>query len=243
VALAVARIGAEARRPVASLSATPARIALSVGETTGVELSNRGPAPIVVSAATSALALDLRGRPVVVARRRRLARDAARWLTVRPSRLTIAPRATAAVEVVAQPPAEAEPGDHHAVILFATHPSVTGSVAVQMRVGVRTVVHVAGPVVRDVSVRTLRVRRRGKARLLEIGITNRGNVTETLARGELRLTILARGRVVARLRTARRELLPRSRATLTAVYRGGRVGRVRVRAELRGRVRVFRVRL
>ena len=235
---------AEARgRPVASLSAMPSRIELSGAATTRIELANRGPAPVVVSAETSTLALDLRGRPMLIARRRGLTRDAARWLTVQPRRMTIPPRTTVTTEVVAEPPRNAEPGDHHAVILFTTRAAVSGTVAVQMRVGVRTVVRVAGPVVRDLAVRALRVRRRTTARVLELEVTNRGNVTETLARGQLRLTILARRRVVARLRTARREVLPHSGATLTAVYRGGHVGRALVRVELRDRVRVFRVRL
>jgi len=56
--------------------------------------------------------------------------------------------------------------------------------------------------------------------VLEVSVVNRGNVTERLGRDRVRLTLRRRGRVIARLRPAPREIFPRSRAIETFRYRG-----------------------
>ena len=62
--------------------------------------------------------------------------ERARWLTVRPSRIGLAPGASASITVAARVPRRAEPGDHDALVLLTTRPRDAGGVAVRMRVGV-----------------------------------------------------------------------------------------------------------
>jgi hypothetical protein len=64
--------------------------------------------------------------------------------------------------------------------------------------------------------------RRGpsRVRLLELLVLNRGNVTETLERGRLEISLLRGGHVRAQLVARTRELRPRSRGLLQLTYRG-----------------------
>jgi hypothetical protein len=94
------------------------------------------------------------------------------------------------------------------------------------------------------------VRRAGRFRLLEPALANLGNVTETLQRGRLHVTLRRGSRVVARLLAASRELLPRTAGLAQVRYRGRVRGRVtaRVRVDAAGPGgsvwrRTFRIRL
>jgi hypothetical protein len=161
-------------------------------------------------------------------------------LTVRPSELSIAAGGRAVLEVAARIPARARPGDHHALLLLATRPSRLGGVGVRMRLGVRISVRVPGKVVRRVAVRDLRVRRNGRARSLDVTVANLGDVIETSG---VTIVLSGRGRV-ERVHAELREVLPRTRAILTARYVGVLRGRVLCRVELDGVPRrTFRLRL
>lgn len=220
---------------VAALSASPERVVLAGSAAAPLELTNHGAAPLVVEARPGGVILDVRGRPRLVSRP-----GAARWLSVRPRAISLAPGATARVAVAASPPRRAEPGDHHAVVLFTTRPVRGGRVAVRMRLGVRVVVRVPGRIVRRLELQGLHVRRRG---MLDVSVANRGNVTERLG---LTVTLLRRGRRVALLRAAAREVLPRTRALVGLRHPKRLRGRVTALVELRGPVlvrRVFQLRL
>lgn len=220
---------------VAALSASPERVTLTGGAAASLELTNHGAAPLVVEARPGGVVLDVRGRPRLVARP-----GAARWLSIRPRLVSLAPGATARVAVAASPPRRAEPGDHHAVVLLTTRPVRGARVAVRMRLGVRVVVRVPGRIVRRLEVRGVRVRRSG---ILDVSVANRGNVTERL---RLTVTLLRRGRRIAVLRAAARELLPRARAVLGLRYPSSLRGRVTALVELRGPTpvrRAFQLRL
>jgi hypothetical protein len=231
-------------RPVASLSASPARVALAGAERTTVTLRNFGPSRLMVKAAAGGVKLDTRGRPKLLGRAGGRARNAATWLVVRPRALAIAPGGAAVIEVASRIPRSAQPGDHHAVVLFATRTVPSRGVAVRMRLGIRVVVRAPGRIVRQLVVRELRVRRARRSRVLEVVLANRGNATETLPRGRVTVTLRARGRTVARLRVGPREVLPRSKAILVARYVGRVRGVVFARVEVSGaRTRIFRVRL
>lgn len=236
--------GALARgRPIASLSASPARVALNGSEGAAVALRNFGSSPLTVAASLGELVVDLRGRPAL---RRRAGgkRSAARWLTVRPRDVVVRPGATAVVEVAARLPSRASPGDHHAAVLFTTRAPRRDAVAVRMRLAVRVVVRAPGRVVRRLLVQGVRVRRVARARVLDVRLANRGNVTETIPRGRLVVTLVARGREVARLRAGPRELLPGGGAIVAVRYAGMARGVVVARVSLEGaRMRAFRVRL
>jgi hypothetical protein len=95
--------------------------------------------------------------------------------------------------------------------------------------------------------RTLTVARRGRERLLELRLVNRGNVTEELGGDSVRLSLLRGGRVLATLRPRPREILPHSAGIAVFAYggraRGPVVARLRLRTPLRGSVRQFHLRL
>ena len=219
--------------PVAALTASPAHVALAGGRSTVIRVTNAGARAVVVDAARAGFVLGARGRPRVAAAER-----ATRWLALRPSRLVLAPHASAFVRVSVEPPAGAPPGDHAALVLLTTRPAVSGAVAVRVRIGVTVVVRIAGRVVHRLVVSSVRVRRG----VLRVVLANRGNVVER-KRVDL---VLARGRTaVARLRSGVRELLPHATAIVELRYRGALRGRVTARVVLGGRpgARSFHVRL
>ncbi len=229
--------GTGRERPLASLSASPTRIALSGSSRASVTLTNYGATRAQVSVGRGSFTLDLRGRPAIG---RPGARSAQSWLTFRPSALSIAPGGRAELEVAARVPARARPGDHHALLLLVTRPSRVGGVGVRMRLGVRVAVRAPGKVVRRVAVRGLRVRRSGRARGLDVTLENLGDLIETRA---VDVVLSARGRV-DRVHAETREVLPRTRAILTARYVGQLRGRVLARVEVDGVARrSFRLRL
>lgn len=145
------------------------------------------------------------------------------------------------------PPRRAAPGDHPALVLLTTRPVGVRHVRVRLRVGVVVVLRVRGRVVRRLDARSLSVERQGTARLLELRIVNRGNVTEELGGNGLRLSLSRKGRVLATLRPRRGELLPHSPGIAVFRYRGAVSGpvmaRIRFRAPLRGPARSFHLRL
>ena len=109
-----------------------------------------------------------------------------------------------------------------------------------MRLGVRVAVRVPGKVVRRVVVRGLRVRRRGRSRSIEVTVANVGDLIETSA---VTVVLSGRGRV-ERVHAELREVLPRTRAILTARYAGRLRGLVLARVEVDGIARrSFRLRL
>jgi hypothetical protein len=229
--------GTSRERPLASLSASPTRIALSGSSRASVTLTNFGASRTQVSLGRGSFTLDLRGRPAVG---RAGPRSAESWLTLRPSVLSIAPGRKAVLEVAARVPARARPGDHSALVLLVTRPSRLGGVGVRMRLGVRVAVRVPGRVVRRVTVRGLRVRRSGRSRSLDVTVANLGDLIETSA---VTVVLVSRGRV-ERVHAELREVLPRTRAILTARYAGRLRGLVLARVEVDGIARRrFRLRL
>jgi hypothetical protein len=242
VTLAVLAAALLAAPPVVSLSASPARLSLAARDSVPIALHNFGRWPVHVTASTGGFVLDLRGRPAIASPAAR--RSAASWLSIRPRRVRLTPGEAATVQVASRAPARAEPGDHHAVLLFATGAAQAGHVGVRMRVGVRVVVRTPGTIVRRIAVRRLSVRRVGRARLLDVGLANLGNVTEVLAPGRVTVLLLRRGHRARRIRTRARELLPHSFGVFTGTYNGQVRGFVHARVEIGGAVRrTFRIRL
>jgi hypothetical protein len=132
-------------------------------------------------------------------------------------------------------------------VLLTTRPLGVHHVRLRMRVGVIVALRVRGPLVRRLEARGLRVRREGPLRLLDLHLVNRGNVSVRLGGDALRLVLLRGGRRLRTLRPAPQELLPHSAGIATFTYRGRLRGsvlaRVELRSPLRGRQRLFRVRL
>jgi len=84
-------------------------------------------------------------------------------------------------------------------------------------------------------------------RLFELLVANKGNVTETLGRGQVDVVLARAGRTIARLRPVPRELRPRTSGLVQLRYRGSIRGVVAVRVRIAaGRttvLRTFRIRL
>ena len=223
--LALTALPAPARPPRPAVSVTPARLALTGASSATVHLASA--AVSVVDARATGLAVDLRGRPRVTS-----PGSAASWLKITPSHFTVRPAGAAGISVTAKPPPGARPGDHVALLLLTTHPSSPRGVAVRVRIGIVVTVRVPGKLRRRLVVERVRLRRHRRERVVEIDLANRGNVTERLARGWLVVTLIRRGRVLARLSSAPRDLLPFSRGRAALVYRGAARGWARVLVEV-----------
>jgi hypothetical protein len=246
--LAPASPAAEAGRPLVSLVATPSHVQLAGTARQMVRIENTGSQPVVVDVSRAGFALDLRGRPRVAPRRGE--RAAASWLTIRPRRLALPPGKSRPLTILARVPRKAEPGDHDALVLLTTRPRRRGTLAVRMRLGVVVVVRAPGQIVRRLRPVRLRVRRAGRARVLELLVVNRGNVTETVGRGCATILLRRRGRLLTRLAPAPRPFLPRSRGIAELRYRGplrgwmlAQVGAAKRPECPRFPSRVFRIRL
>ena len=218
-----------AARPPLALTATPAKVSIAGSGRAIVRVANAGTSPLVVEAARAGFSLDLRGRPKIVAHRR--GRTAASWLTMQPGRFVLAPGSSRALTVVSRLPARVEPGDHDALVLLTTRPRRSAAVAVRLRVGVVVVVRAPGRVVRRLVLAGLRVRRARGARVLEVLVVNRGNVTESLTRRRVQITLL-RGATRRAVATEPRDLRPRTNGVLAARYDARERGWTTVRVEI-----------
>lgn len=216
----------------AAISVSPVRLQLAGAASQAITITNAGDAPAVIDARTASFVLDRRGKPVVVRRRR----SAAGWLLLQPRRVLLAPHGKAVVAVAAAAPARAAPGDHPALVLLTTQPARGPAIAIRVRIGVVVFVRVPGRVVHRLELGRVRVR----GRVLEAALANRGNVVE---RTPVRVVLLRRGRVLARLGPSERTLLPRSRG-IVRFWCPARVGGwVTARVEAGSVPRVFRIRL
>jgi hypothetical protein len=210
-------------------------------------VTNSGTRRVLVDVSRAGFALDLRGRPRIVGRR--VARSAARWITLRPTHLTLTPHASVSLFVASKLPRRAEPGDHDALVLLSARPLENAHVAVRVRMGVVVVVRAPGRIVRRLELRRLRVARRRAGRVLELTVANRGNVTESLQRARAVVTRAGSGRRVATLVAGGRELRPQTRGTIEFPFRGRPHGvmtaRVTIPAEPGRRAlrRTYRIRL
>jgi len=221
---ASASAGADAKTPsagpAASLSVSPSRVRLVPGAHGTLRVTNSGTRTLVVVAGPAGYALDLRGRPQIIGRGR--PRGAAGWISLRPSRLVLAPGATAPVVVTAAAPHRVPPGDHPALVLLEARSPGAARVAVALRLGVVVDIRAAGVVVRRIDIRAVRVRRATRpapVRTLELVLTNRGNVSELVTPRRLSVVLRRRGRIIGRLRPAPQTLLPQTTGIVDLRYR------------------------
>jgi len=226
LAAAAALIPGAAAAGGIGLSASPVRLRLTGSSGAEITLRNPGARTLAVDVTRAGFARSIHGRALVRPARR------LGWLRVRPRSLRLAPGAAARLRVTAAA-GGLSPGDHPALVLVATRPLGARRVRVRLRVGVVVMLHVPGRIVRRLELKSLEVRRRGRRRLLDLRLVNRGNVTEEVGAARLRLALVRRGRVLARLRPRRLELLPHSAGIAEFSYRGRLRGAVVARAELR----------
>jgi hypothetical protein len=215
----------------AVLSVSPVRVRLGATASRTIVIRNGGDAAAAVDARLAGFTLDRRGKPVVSR-----AQAAAGWLRLRPERVELPPGGATALTVSCAAPAGVSPGDHPALVLLTTRPRRAAGVAIRMRVGVVLFVRIPGRIVHRLELGALRVRRG----MLEAAIANRGNVVE---HARVRISLWRRGRVIARLGSAGRTLLPHSRGIERFRYRGRVRGWVTARVEAAGLSRAFRIRV
>jgi hypothetical protein len=244
--LASASAGASGARPPVALTASPAHVDLAGSGRATVRVTNSGTSRVVLDVRRAGFALDLQGEPRIVEQDAGR-RSAAAWLGFRPRALTLKPGASGAVTIVSKVPARAEPGDHDALVLFTTRRRVRDGLAVRVRMGVVVVVRAPGKVVRRLGLRGLRAVGTRRGRLLELVVVNRGNVTESFARGRAVISVERDGRRLARLTAATRSLRPGTRGVLQFPLRRHVTGTVLARVDLvseAGRIqRTYRLRL
>jgi len=193
--------------PLAAVSlgvaAWPARVVVAAPGRTTIHVSNPSGEAVLVDAAVSGYALDLRGRPRVT--------PSGRWLRVEPGRLKLTAGNSAALTVAVARPRGATPGDHAALLLLTTRPPPGRRVVARLRLGVVVVARVPGLLVRRLMFGRLRVAHRPRSTVADLAVVNRGNVDEWIGAQRLSIKLLRRGRVVATLWAMPRRLLARSR--------------------------------
>lgn len=216
-------------RPALALTATPAHLSIVGPGRATVRVANAGSSPLVVEARRAGFSLDLRGRPTIVAHE--AVRAATAWLSVQPRRFVLSAGASRVLAVSSRPPARIEPGDHDAIVLLTTRPLRRVGIALRMRIGVVVVVRAPGRIVRRLVLGGLVVRRTHGSRILELSVVNRGNVTETLARGRVRVSLL-RGGHVTTVPAEPRDLRPRTNGVVQFRYRGTLSGWTTARVQI-----------
>jgi hypothetical protein len=222
---ASAAADAATRPPVAALTASPARLALARTGHGQIRVANSGATALVVDVGRAGLALAANGRPRALLGGA-AARRAASFLAVRPARLVLAPGRAARVAVTATARSRHVAGDHPALVLLTARTTGAPAVALHLRIGVTVVVRAGGTMLHRLVLRGLHVRSSGRTAVVVASVANLGNRVERLPAGALEVSLAAHGRLLARLHSAPRELLPGSIAALTLPYRGGKRGPV-----------------
>jgi hypothetical protein len=161
--------------------------------------------------------------------------------------MVLGPGASGSVTIASRVPARAEPGDHDALVLFTSRRRAADGLAVRVRMGVVVVVRAPGTVVRRLRLLGLRRAGSGRGRALELGLVNRGNVTESVARGRIVVALERGGRRLARLTAEPRSFRPGTRGVVRFPLRRRLVGPVLARVDLASdgdrTQRVYRLRL
>lgn len=206
-----------------ALTVSPARVDLVGASTQVVRVRNAGRTRAVLDVTRAGFALSVRGRPVIV-------KSSAPWLSFSPRQLWIAAGGSAALTVSARVPRGLAPGDHPALLLLTQRPVARGGLAVRTRIGIVVSLRVPGRVAHRLVVGGVRVR----GRKVLVSLANSGNVTETLARSQVTVTLWRGRRLVARLRPPARELLPGARGILELRYAGRIRGPITARVEILG---------
>jgi hypothetical protein len=213
VSIAIVAAALATALPHATLAASPAHLVLTPGTRRLVHLEAAGTRRLVVDARVAGFALDVRGRPRIVAV------DGNRsLLSLTPSSLVVGKHG-AALEVGVPRSARARVGDHAAIVLLTASAPGARGVLVRMRIGLFVSVRIPGKLVHRLLVRSARMAGQGRRRRIELVLVNHGNVIEHLDRAALRVVMLAHGRTLAVLHAAQRDLLPRSSGIVTVPCR------------------------
>jgi hypothetical protein len=215
-----------------ALSVTPSRLVLDGATRTVVSVTNSGARREVIDVTLGNYVIGADGS-VTVDPKLPPGRSAKRWLKAVPSRLDLAPGKTAEVTVTSRPARSAQPGDHHALLLFSTVPKRARGVAVRTRVGVTALVRVGGPLVRRLRPLGLGVVHGSRVGLVRLKVANLGNVNERFVSGRTLLDLRRNGKLIARMRATTRSILPGTTGYLVFRYRKQLAGPARAVARVR----------
>jgi len=150
-------------------------------------------------------------------------RSAKAWLALSTKAFTLRPHATAELAVKSNPAKNAEAGDHHALVLFATKPSGAGRVLVRTRIAVAVLVRVAGPIKRKLAITGFSAQ--PKKHQVRLTIRNQGNINERLLRRAVTVALKRSGRTVQSLVAPPRDVLPFGKTVYVLHYRRTLKGR------------------
>ena len=198
-----------------TLSATPTIVTLLGASRGSIHVTNPSGRAITIDVSLGNYDITSTGH-VVIDPKEPPNRAAEAWLTASPHVLRLAPNAGADVAVTSHPPKNAEPGDHHALVLLTARTQETGQVGVRTRIGVGVLVRMPGDIVRRVAVESLGVE--PATRTIHVRLANRGNVNERLAPGQITLALQRSGRTITVLRTRPVDLLAASSQTIDVAY-------------------------
>jgi P pilus assembly chaperone PapD len=223
--------------PVASatsISVTPAHLIIPGNGRASLTVTNTGSEAETFSLRIGNYDLRPDGR-VRIDPRLTPGRSARDWLRTSPPQIRLGPGQETTVTITSRPARSATPGDHQALLLVTSLPkaAVRSRVAVRSQVGVGVIARVPGPFVRRIAVARPFVVRSGARRAVRLRLTNRGNINERFARGQIAVTLRRRGRVLARLVARPQSVLPGTKGVVSIPYRGRISGRVTVVATVR----------
>jgi len=220
-----------AAEPTLSLSVSPGRLIIPGRGQATLQVTNTADAAATIDVRLADYIFTPLGKAILDPKLPP-ARSAKSWLTPSTTRLTLGAHQTGAVDLVSRPPHNATPGDHQAVLLFATGGTGTGQVQVRTQIGVGVMVRVGGTLRRDLLVHNLTVHRGGRVLSLRLGVSNRGNVDERMLQGQVRVELKRNGRTFATLVSKPRSILPGTSGIIAFPYRGTVRGEVTAVARL-----------
>ena len=218
--------GPAAATPPIALSASPTQLVLAGSSRGTITVANAGSTSVRVAVSTGEYTIARDGQVRVGTASRN---SAAKWLSVAPKALDLAPHEKVEVSVTAHVPRGATPGDAHALLLLTTERIGGSTVGIRTRLGVGVLVRVGGRLRRRLAITSATA----AGRRLRIGLANRGNVNERFRRGQISVLLRRRGRTIVRLLAGPRNLLPRTRGYVELHAPGSIRGRVRAYVTVR----------
>lgn len=215
-----------------SISVSPSNLIIPAGQVGTLTLTNPGSEASTYDLAAGNYALTANGR-VQIDPRQTPGRSAKDWITITPGSVTVPAQGSTTIRVATRRVAVATPGDHQALVLITSRADTGGGgVGVRTRVGIGVVVRVPGRYVRRLSVNKPVVVRRGGSRVVQVRITNRGNINERFNKGQVRVTLrngARRSVVIARAQN----ILPGTYGIFSMPYTGPLTGPVQATAVVR----------
>ena len=215
-----------------SVSVAPSHLVIPAGQTQDLTISNPGSDPVTFDLSTGNYVLSANGQ-VQIDPKQPPARSAKDWIRLSPSTVTIDGQQSATIHVATKRVSSAAPGDHQALVFITSRATSTpGSVGVQTRLGIGVVVRVPGTLIRRLRVNKPTVATRGGVRVLQVRITNAGNINERFEKGQVRVT-LRTGAAKTVLIAKPQNVLPGTYGIFSLPYRGKLTGTVKATATVR----------